>query len=257
MGYLQTDASKTKTEYYQILLSYSVLGGLGGALLNTPAYGCIAHFFNARLAFATGIATAAGGVGGIIFPVVLQSSLPRLGFAWTTRVLGLVLLVLAVPTNLWLRSRAPRQEGRVASVWPDLTIFSDRRYAAATAGIFFMEWGLFVPLTFVVSYAVAHGQTMNQAYTLLSLLNASSTVGRFVPGFLADKIGRFNVTIATIALSAAAVFALWLPAGRSHGMLVAFALVFGFVSGSTSPSPPCASASCASRASMASSFRPP
>lgn len=276
-------------EYYQILLCYSVLGGLGGALLNTPAYACIAHFFNVRRGLATGIASTSGGIGGIAFPILLQQLLPRVGFAWSTRILGFILLGLSVPANLWLRTRLPlpgvndcepedgaapdavpdvtaedptlandgtassvhtgvtgrsglsrvistgtRASRRRAlpSVWPDFTIFRDRSYAAATLGIFFMEWGIFVPLTFIVSYATAHQQNTNQAYTLLSLLNAGSVLGRFLPGLLADKLGRFNVIIVTIGLSSAVVLGVWLPAADSRATLIAFAVLFGFASGS-------------------------
>ncbi|CAK7232417.1 hypothetical protein SBRCBS47491_008261 [Sporothrix bragantina] len=261
-------------QYYQILLCYSVLGGLGGALLNTPAYACIAHFFNVRRGLATGIATTSGGVGGIAFPILLQQLLPRLGFPWTTRILGFILLGLSIPPNLWLRTRLPlpgvndcdTEEGAAASaaaasaaeddgaasvrtgvtgrsstrslrrampsVWPDFTIFRDRRYAVAAVGIFFMEWGIFVPLTFIVSYATAHNETTDQAYILLSLLNAGSVVGRVLPGLLADKIGRFNVIIVTIFLSSAVILGVWLPAGDNRAILMAFAVLFGFASGS-------------------------
>ncbi|CAK7240259.1 MAG: hypothetical protein STHCBS139747_001697 [Sporothrix thermara] len=268
-------------KYYQILLCYSVLGGLGGALLNTPAYACIAHFFNVRRGLATGIATTSGGVGGIAFPILLQQLLPRLGFPWTTRILGFILLGLSIPSNLWLRTRLPlpgvndcdAEEGRsssasaaaaaaasavsgeedgaasirtgvtgrsstrslrraMPSVWPDFTIFRDRRYAVAAIGIFFMEWGIFVPLTFIVSYATAHNQSVDKAYTLLSLLNAGSVVGRVLPGLLADKIGRFNVIIVTIFLSSAVVLGVWLPAGDNRAVIMAFAVLFGFASGS-------------------------
>jgi MFS family permease len=217
--------------YYQILLAYSFLGGLGGAMLNSPAYAAIAHFFNLRRGLATGIAATSGSIGGIAFPILLQRLLPTLGFAWTSRVLGFILLALAVPANLFIRSRLPRGD-KVASVWPDLTVFRDTKFLLSAVGIFFMEWGLFVPLTFIVSYAAAHGQDATQAYTLLSLLNAGSVLGRFVPGFLADKIGRFNVILMTIVLCVATVFGLWLPAGDSQPMLVAFAVLFGFASGS-------------------------
>lgn len=229
----------TTTEYYQILLTYSVLGGLGGALLNSPAYGAIAHFFNVRRGLATGIATTAGGIGGIVFPIMLQKLLPRLGFAWSTRILGFIMLLLAVPTNLWIRSRLPprgEEEGAKAagarSVWPDLGVFRDRSYALAAAGIFFMEWGLFIPLTFIVSFAAAHGQDATASYTLLSLLNAGSVAGRFLPGLLADRLGRFNVIVVTIALCCGTVLGLWLPAGDSRPMVVSFAVLFGFASGS-------------------------
>ncbi|OIW31827.1 MFS general substrate transporter [Coniochaeta ligniaria NRRL 30616] len=219
------------TEYYQILLCYSFLGGLGGALLNSPSYGCIAHFFNARRGLATGIATTSGGVGGIIFPLILKSLLPKLGFAWSTRILGLILLAFAVPANLWIRARL-LPKGKLHSVLPDVTIFRDRRYLAAAVGIFFMEWGIFVPLTFIVSYAATHQQDATESYILLSLLNAGSVVGRFLPGLISDRLGRFNTIIATIALSAVCVFGLWLPAGDSPGLLIGFAVAFGFASGS-------------------------
>lgn len=199
--------------------------------MNSPAYGCIAHYFSVRRGFATGIATTSGGIGGIAFPLLLQHLFPKLGFAWTTRILGFILLVLSVPANLFLRSRLPAR-GRVQSVWPDFTIFRDKSYAVATVGVFFMEWGIFVPITFIVSYAAAHQQDATKSYTLLSLLNAGSVVGRFVPGLLADKLGRFNVIIITIGLSAATVLGLWLPAGDSPRMLLAFAVLFGFTSGS-------------------------
>lgn len=219
------------TEYYQILLCYSVLGGFGGALLIAPSYGCIAHFFNVRRGLATGIATTAGGVGGIIFPILLQQLLPRVGFAWTSRILGCILLALSVPANLFLRSRLP-PTGKMHSVLPDITIFRDKRYLAAAIGSFFLEIGLFIPITFIVSYATAHRQDATASYILLTVLNAGSVLGRLIPGHLADRFGRFNVIIVTIALTAISVLGIWLPAGKSKAVLIAFAVVFGFASGS-------------------------
>ncbi|KAF4983459.1 hypothetical protein FZEAL_1188 [Fusarium zealandicum] len=218
-------------EYYQIILAYSVMGGLGGALLNSPAYASIAHFFDVRRGFATGIAMTAGSIGGIVFPILLQKLLPSLGFGWTTRILGFILLGLTVPSTLFMKSRLPPQD-KLTSVWPDLSVFKDSKFTFSAFGIFFLEWGLFVPLTYIVSFAGRSSGDMTDSYTLLSILNAGSLLGRFLPGLLADKIGRFNVMLMTIALCIAAVFGLWMPAGDSKGMIIAFAVVFGFGSGS-------------------------
>lgn len=218
-------------EYYQIMLAYSVMGGLGGALLNSPAYAAIAHFFDARRGLATGLAATAGSIGGVVFPILLQRLLPRLGFGWTTRILGFILLALAVPANLFIRSRLPPKD-TIASVWPDLTMFRDLKFTFSAVGIFFMEWGLFVPLTFIVSYSARYRADPTESYTLLSMLNAGSALGRFLPGFFADKIGRFNVILLTISMCVATVFGLWMPAGDSEPMLIAFAVLFGFASGS-------------------------
>ena len=120
----------------------------------------------------------------------------------------------------------------VQSVWPDFSVFKDARFAFASIGIFFMEWGLFIPLTYIVSYAAAHGQDATESYLLLSYLNAGSVLGRVLPGFLADRFGRFNVIIVTIALCVVTVLALWLPAGTSDAVLIVYAVLFGFASGS-------------------------
>ncbi|KAH6847428.1 major facilitator superfamily domain-containing protein [Chaetomium sp. MPI-CAGE-AT-0009] len=224
-------------QYYQIILTYSVLGGLGGAMLNSPAYGAIAHFFNARRGLATGIASTAGGVGGVVFPVLLRELLPNVGFGWSCRILAFIMLGLAIPSNLFIKTRLPPARGpdgrpKVQSVWPDFTVFKDARFAFASIGIFFMEWGLFIPLTYIVSYAAANGQDATESYLLLSYLNAGSVLGRVLPGFLADRLGRFNVIIVTITLCVITVLALWLPAGTSEAVLIVYAVLFGFASGS-------------------------
>ncbi|KAI1848667.1 hypothetical protein JX266_005526 [Neoarthrinium moseri] len=218
-------------EYYQILLTYSVLGGIGGALLNVPAYGVIAHYFKERRGLATGIAATAGSVGGIIFPLLLQGLLPKLGFAWTTRIIGLILLGLSVPANLLLRTRLPPSD-KLVSVIPDWSLFKDLKFSLSCAGVWFLEWGIFVPLTFVVSYAADYGQDATSAYILLVYLNVGSFFGRFLPGFLADKIGRFNVIVLTISLCVITLLAFWLPAGSSRALLIVFVVTFGFASGS-------------------------
>jgi MFS family permease len=66
----------------------------------------------------------------------------------------------------------------------------------------------------------------------IAILNGVSVVGRIVPGWLADKVGRFNVMVVTTALSAVTVFTIWIPAPvGSTAATVVFACVFGFTSG--------------------------
>ncbi|CAH0000081.1 unnamed protein product [Clonostachys byssicola] len=226
-------------EYYQIVLTYSVMGGIGGALLNCPAYGAIAHFFNKRRGLATGIAFTAGGIGGIIFPLLLQFLLADqgVGFGWSCRIMGFIMLILCGLANLCIRSRLSStdtkgDEIKLSSVLPDITILRNKGFAMAALGIFFMEWGLFVPLTYIVSYAKTHGNGDAASSVLLSLLNAGSVLGRFLPGLVADKLGRFNVIIVTIGLCVTTILAMWLPAGHSKPTLMAFCILFGFASGS-------------------------
>lgn len=204
-------------------------------MINAPAYGAIAHFFDVRRGLATGIATTAGGVCGIVFPLLLQFLLgdKGVGFGWSCRILGFIILALCAIANTLIRTRLPPLVSeKKKSVWPDLRIFRDKRFALSALGIFFMEFGLFVPLTYIVSYATAHGLNTSDSFMILSLLNAGSVFGRFLPGLLADKIGRFNVIIMTITLCAVTILGVWLPSGSSKATIIAFCVTFGFASGS-------------------------
>ena len=170
-------------------------------------------------------------MGGIAFPFLFQGLVPRLGFAWTTRIEGFIILGLSVLANLLVRSRLPPTKRKVSAL-PDWSLFRDLKFTFCCAGVWFMEWGIFIPLTFIVSYAAAHGQEATDAYTLLALLNAGSFFGRCLPGLLADKVGRFNVIVITNGLCAATILGFWLPAGDSKALLIVFAVTFGFASGS-------------------------
>ncbi|KAM0175821.1 hypothetical protein ACHAPC_009478 [Botrytis cinerea] len=128
------------TEYYQILLSFSILTGVGSSLLLTPSMGCVAHWFMERRGLASGIAFIGGGFGGVLFPLMIQSLLPKVGWGWSIRILGFVLVVLCAINVKFCRSRVPPRKG-AAITWrdtlPDPQIFMDGTGAMAvtTAGV--------------------------------------------------------------------------------------------------------------------------
>jgi len=218
------------TKYWHFIMVYSVLSGIAGALVNTPALASVGHFFLVKRGNATGIVVTSGSIGGVIFPIMLQKLIPLVGFAWTTRILGFIILILAILANLFIRSRLPRT--KFENVWPDFTVFKDLSFAFCTLGIFFMEWGLFVPLAYISSYSITHGQSTAFSFEVVAMFNGGSFFGRWAPGFFADKLGRYNTVIATISLCILFIFSLWLPAGDSEAMIIAFAVCFGFASGS-------------------------
>ncbi|KAF6801057.1 MFS monocarboxylate, partial [Colletotrichum musicola] len=235
------------SEYYQIILTFSVMTGLGASLLNTPVFAVIGHWFNTRRGLAMGFAATGGSVGGIIFPFVLQAALPRFGFAWSMRLLALIFFALAVPANLFINTRLPPSQN-FASIWPDVRLFREPKFVFCCGGIFFMEYGVLIPLTYIISFAASRGHDARAGYLLPILLNAGSVVGRAAPGFVADRIGRFNTIVLTVGLCMVSVFAIWLPAGGSWSALLAFAFIFGFASGgNVSLIPACIGQLCDSR----------
>ena len=256
-----------------------MLVGLGTCLLFTPSVASIGHWFFKRRAYATGVATTGGSVGGIIFPLIIQSAMRTVGFAWAIRIVAFFMMALLLCGNLLVRARLDAfrpavaaaaatttdpfscssssissygaatekrpPTGKMGRFWQamssiriDLRAFLDPRFTLATFGVFSIEWALFVPLTYITSYALRLGLPADYAYQLVAILNVGSVFGRWVPGFVADKVGRFNAMVVTVCFCLVAVVSLWLPSaylggvvGRKAAMGL-FAVLYGFGSGS-------------------------
>ncbi|KAG5746509.1 hypothetical protein H9Q69_003779 [Fusarium xylarioides] len=62
------------------------------------------------------------------------------------------------------------------------------------------------------------------------ILNAVSVFGRILPGFLADKFGRFNMRVVSTTMSAVLILTVW-PPGKSNAALLCYSAFFSFSSG--------------------------
>jgi predicted MFS family arabinose efflux permease len=91
---------------------------------------------------------------------------------------------------------------------PDLSILSTSRIITLTFAVALGELAMFVPVTYLASYAMAHNQSPQFAYRLLTLLNVSSLLGRWIPRYLRDKLGFFNSQIAVTIMCLTSVLAL-------------------------------------------------
>ena len=98
-----------------------------------------------------------------------------------------------------------------------------------------MEWAIFVPISYISSYALAQGIDPSLSYQLLAILNTGSFFGRWAPGIIADAFGRFNTMIVTLSMCMVSVLGLWLTCSVSTNLvpqLIVFVLIFGIASGS-------------------------
>ncbi|WQF84165.1 Putative MFS transporter superfamily [Colletotrichum destructivum] len=133
----------------------------------------------------------------------------------------------------WIFGRFPPKPLSMARALPDPMILRNPALCLTAMGAFFMEWGLFVPLSYLILYALGHGAIV------VLLVHAPCAhqcgccagPGRWVPGYLSDRLGRFNMLIATILGCDMSLACLWLTSGSSPALLIAFAVVFGFFSG--------------------------
>lgn len=217
-------------ELWHFILSFGIFCGSACSLLFTPSFAAPGHFFMRRRGLATGLAASGGSIGGIVFPLMLESLFPKVGWVWSIRVLAFVSLVLCGTANFLIRSRLPAAHN--ASAHPDIKIFKNRPFFFTTIGIFLLEFALFIPITYISSYARSKGFSTSFSFQILPILNAASALGRALPGYWGDQIGPFNINLVMIVLSVVACLGVWLPAGGYTAGLVLFAVLFGFASGS-------------------------
>ncbi|KAJ5423044.1 hypothetical protein N7445_011152 [Penicillium cf. griseofulvum] len=215
-------------EYYQIFLSFSVLGRISASTLFTPPLAAVGHWFNVRRGWATGVAS------------------PHIGFAWAIRMIALVCAVLCSIACLTVRTRLPPKKA-VASI--DFKALNDIKYAFATLSVFFAEFAAFIPITYITSYTLHAGFDERMSYAILVFLNLGAVFGRFLPGLVADQLGRFNVMIVNCLMCSLFTLILWLLGDLvepdSLGIVISYAVLFGFWSGSAiSIAPVCISQVC-------------
>jgi MFS family permease len=233
--------------FWQFLLAQGVLLGISTALATWPMVALVGQYFKRSRAAATGIVIAGSSLGGIIWPIVIDRLLnnTNLGFPWTIRILGFVMIPLLVFSCAAARSprTAPTalnvgsQDGEKAGVEDKV---AERRAAVkmllkqpslqlTCLAMFMIYFGLFAPIFYLPSFAADAGFSTTLAFYTASIVNGASFLGRILPGFVADRYGKFNcIIIATI--SSGVVILCWTRATSVAGLVI-WSAAYGFVSG--------------------------
>lgn len=243
---------------------FGILGGVGTSLIVTPATTAIGHFFMLKRGYATGIACTGGSVGGVMFPLMLEALFPK-GWGWATRIQGFVFLVLLVLANLLIRVHLEPIPNAKKFVLPNPRIFRRPSFVVVTIAAYFLEWGLFVPVTYLTSFCLDSGAFSSTfSYQVIAIYNGSSTIGRWFSGYLADRFGAYNIMIIMVFFCMSTSAGLWLPAATlsdetladgvvNHkstisGLTISYAVMMGIASGSNiSLAPVCVSRLCDTR----------
>ncbi|PGH00031.1 hypothetical protein GX51_06030 [Blastomyces parvus] len=214
-------------EFYQFMLAQGILGGISMGLTMAPSMAATPQYFDKNRGAAMGIAVAGSSIGGVVFPIALGKLLndTTLGFGWSLRIIGFLILAILAPSCLAIRARLPPRKGTFLL----LSAFKNRLYLTIIAFAFLMILCVFTPIFFLPSYAVQHGMNKTLASYLVAILNGASFFGRVIPGVLGDKLGRLNSVIASGVSSGILIFC-WPKITTNAGILV-FAGLFGFCSG--------------------------
>ncbi|RGP59534.1 putative transporter mch4 [Fusarium sporotrichioides] len=225
-GLMMTSVS---TAYYQVFLSQAVCSALGASAFMYGTVGSLATWWKSRRATAYGIAISGSSIGGVIFPIMVNRLMPRVGFGWTMRAVAFIILAGAVIAAAIIRSNRDHAPTpfNITSYYKPL---KEVKFSLLCLAMTVFGLGLFLPFNFIPLEGQALGMSWELSVYSIVILNAVSVLGRIIPGFLADKFGRFNMMIVCTTMSAILALALWLP-GRSKATSLCFSAFFGFFSG--------------------------
>jgi MFS family permease len=217
--------------YGAFIALFGIGVGLGCSMLMTPQITIVGHWFLQRRGEAIGLATAGGSVGGVIFPLMLRSLFEKVGFAWATRIFAFTCLFVLILSLILMKGRFSSKDLTFKSLMQealDLSALKDRRYTGVVIAVLFCELSLLNFLTYIASYGVSVGMSENSSYLLVTVASATGVVGRWLPGLVADKVGRFNTMIITTIVLCILNFGVWLPFGENHTVLYLLSAFYGF-----------------------------
>ncbi|TQS32257.1 hypothetical protein Golomagni_07431, partial [Golovinomyces magnicellulatus] len=203
IGIFMTSIAK---QYWQLFLAQGLCQGLGCGLAFAPMVANMSTYFAKHRTMALSSAACGGATGGMVFPLISQQLLPKIGFAWTVRVMGLVVLVTSVIIMALVRTRLPP---RKAGPLVDMSAFHDLTYVLFAISMFFTLWATYFAYFYARVYAVARlDGSQSTSFTMLLVINAAGIPGRLVPAFVADKyIGAVNTFIPVVIGAAICQFA--------------------------------------------------
>lgn len=226
-----------------IIVFYGLGIGIGVGFAYVPAIGTVQRWFAAKRGQASGWAVAGIGIGTMAAPPLAAWIIETLGWRGAYVALGIAVLVLGALATILLRaspaSMGLQPDGAAAPVQtnPSATpagltmpevlrhpVFWRLYIACALACI-----GTFVPFVHLAPFAQDQGLSRIEGVWLVGLIGVGSTLGRFVLGGLADRMGRGRA-LSLIILGTGLALLYWLIASGFVALAV-FALAFGLFYG--------------------------
>jgi len=150
LGVFMTSISTT---YWQLFLAQGLCQGIGNGLIFCPTIALISTYFSKKRVFALSLMASGGATGGLVFPAIAQSLLTKVGFGWTVRVMGFVMLFNAVICIIIARPRLPPRKTGPYIEW---TAFKELPYVLFTVGTFLILLGVYFAYYYVSSTSHLH-----------------------------------------------------------------------------------------------------
>lgn len=215
------------SSYWQFFLAQGLMVGLGNGCQFAPTISLATTYFARNRSVALAVMACGSGVGGLLYPTIMRQLLPKIGFQWTVRVMGFIMLAVGACYTSLLRPRLPpRKSGPLF----ELSAFREAPYTLYAIGLFLACLGVYFAFYYISAYAInVIGVPYTTSVNLLLIMNGMGIPGRLIPGYIANKwLGAYNTIIPWVFATSILMYC-W-SAVKTEASLYAFTILYGFFS---------------------------
>ncbi len=230
---------------WQLYLIYGVIIGTSTSGFFVPIVSTTVKWFVKMRGLMTGIAVAGIGLGTMIMPPLLTWLIPVYGWRTCFVIVGVIILVFVVLAAQFLRPD-PAQMGELpygeeerglntnslnseVEGYSFRTAFRTRQFWLFTGIMLCFSFSVQTIMVHIVPHASESGVSAAVAASALTVLGATSLIGRIAIGSASDRIGNKKAMVISLIVLLAALF--WLLAAKNIWMLYLFAAAFGLAYG--------------------------
>lgn len=217
----------------QLIGTQGIVFGVGGCVAYCPCTLYIDEWFVRRKGLAYGIVWSAAGVGGVIFPLILEALLKNVGFQTATQICGGILFACSAPLAFFIKPRLPYS----AAITTHQKRLNMRFVVSKLFGLYQLAnivqaTGYFLPAIYLPTYArqTLHSSPFSSALTVI-LVNLAVTIGLVVMGSLSDRLPPPTCMIISALGAATSVLVVW-GLAASLPTLYIFSVFYGLFAGS-------------------------
>ncbi|KAH8680059.1 major facilitator superfamily domain-containing protein [Tricladium varicosporioides] len=229
--------SSYATEVWQLIASQGVFCAIGSGLLYSPSTLYLNEWFVAKKGMAYGTIGAGKSAAGVIFPFIMSSLLTKYGPKTTLQAWAISLVILTLPILLFLKPRIPVSNSTNSKPL-NWNFLKSELFWIFQLGNVIEAFGYLLPSTYLASYA--HTVLVTKEITgavLIAVLSFANVLGSLMHGVLQDHFSSSTVILVSTLGSTLSTLILW-GLAKNLGVLVLFAVVYGFFAGGFSSTYP-------------------
>jgi MFS family permease len=187
LGFMMLSLCET---FWQTMLAQGFCVGIGAGCLFVPSLAILPTYFSTKIGLAVGLAASGSSLGGVIYPIVFYKLVDSIGFGWTVRTIGFIMLATQTVPLCFIKMRV--KPGKARAVF-DPSAFTDWPYVFFVLSTMIGFIGFYTGLFYISYFGAATGiATPEMSFYLVPILNAGSIFGRTLPNAVSDKTGPFN-----------------------------------------------------------------